>query len=189
MTRAGNGEHHSRCNAKTKTGKRCGRPAGWGTDHVGAGCCKLHGGATPMQRKAAHVQIVEREARRQLEANGYDAIVDPVSELLKLGAEVTAFKDVLRERVTELESWTHRDAKDTEDVKALLAAYERALDRVDRTLTGMLKLDLEARMVRLAEREGETLARVIRLVMADVGLPENPEVGEIVRRRFAEVRA
>jgi hypothetical protein len=25
----------------------CGQKAGWGTDHVGVGACKLHGGATP----------------------------------------------------------------------------------------------------------------------------------------------
>lgn len=28
-------------------GDKCGQTAGWGTDHVGVGACKLHGGATP----------------------------------------------------------------------------------------------------------------------------------------------
>jgi hypothetical protein len=28
-------------------GERCARPAGWGTEHLGFGRCKLHGGATP----------------------------------------------------------------------------------------------------------------------------------------------
>ncbi len=38
------------CGAKTKSsGKPCQRPAGWGTDHVGIGKCKLHGGATPIK--------------------------------------------------------------------------------------------------------------------------------------------
>ncbi len=33
------------CGAKTKgTGDPCKNPAGWGTDHVGEGRCKLHGG-------------------------------------------------------------------------------------------------------------------------------------------------
>ena len=27
--------------------ERCARPAGWGTQHLGFGRCKLHGGATP----------------------------------------------------------------------------------------------------------------------------------------------
>jgi hypothetical protein len=34
-----------RCPATNRDGERCGHPAGWGTDHVGEGCCKHHGGA------------------------------------------------------------------------------------------------------------------------------------------------
>lgn len=32
------------CGAKTRAGTPCKRPAGWGTNHVGTGRCKLHGG-------------------------------------------------------------------------------------------------------------------------------------------------
>jgi len=32
------------CGAKNRAGDPCHRPAGWGTDHVGYGRCKLHGG-------------------------------------------------------------------------------------------------------------------------------------------------
>lgn len=32
------------CGAKTRAGTPCKRPAGWGTNHVGSGRCKLHGG-------------------------------------------------------------------------------------------------------------------------------------------------
>lgn len=32
------------CAAKTRAGTPCQQPAGWGTDHVGSGRCKLHGG-------------------------------------------------------------------------------------------------------------------------------------------------
>jgi len=34
------------CNATTRDGDPCQLPAGWGTDHVGEGRCKLHGGST-----------------------------------------------------------------------------------------------------------------------------------------------
>lgn len=34
------------CGGKTRSGSPCKRPAGWGTDHVGTGKCKLHGGAS-----------------------------------------------------------------------------------------------------------------------------------------------
>lgn len=35
------------CGAKTRAGTPCKRPAGWGTNHVGTGRCKLHGGRSP----------------------------------------------------------------------------------------------------------------------------------------------
>lgn len=35
-----------KCGAKNRSGKACGKPAGWGTDHVGTGRCRLHGGAS-----------------------------------------------------------------------------------------------------------------------------------------------
>lgn len=38
---------HDKCGATGKqSGAPCGRPAGWGTDHVGTGRCKLHGGVS-----------------------------------------------------------------------------------------------------------------------------------------------
>ena len=42
MTKQPHGKKY--CGAKTRAGTPCRRPAGWGTDHVGEGRCKLHGG-------------------------------------------------------------------------------------------------------------------------------------------------
>ena len=42
------------CGAKTRAGTPCTQPAGWGTDHVGWGRCKLHGGATPTGHRSPH---------------------------------------------------------------------------------------------------------------------------------------
>lgn len=35
-----------KCGAKTKAGKKCQHPAGHGTDHVGSGKCRIHGGTS-----------------------------------------------------------------------------------------------------------------------------------------------
>ena len=35
------------CEAKNRQGKPCKLRAGWGTNHVGHGRCKLHGGKSP----------------------------------------------------------------------------------------------------------------------------------------------
>jgi len=44
------------CGAKTKSGKTCERPQGWGTWHPGQGKCKLHGGASPSGPRSMYVQ-------------------------------------------------------------------------------------------------------------------------------------
>ena len=43
---------HARCGAETSDGDQCGLPAGWGTDHVGQGCCKYHLGAAREKKGA-----------------------------------------------------------------------------------------------------------------------------------------
>ena len=40
-----------KCGAKTRAGGSCKREAGWGTDHVRSGKCKLHGGALVTAQK------------------------------------------------------------------------------------------------------------------------------------------
>jgi hypothetical protein len=39
-----------RCDARTRKGTFCSHPAGYGTDHLGRGRCRYHGGSTPSQR-------------------------------------------------------------------------------------------------------------------------------------------
>jgi hypothetical protein len=41
------------CGAAGRQGRPCQKPAGWATDHVGTGRCKLHGGSTPNHVVAA----------------------------------------------------------------------------------------------------------------------------------------
>jgi len=42
----------ARCGAETSDGDSCGLPAGWGTDHVGEGCCKYHLGSAEGKKGA-----------------------------------------------------------------------------------------------------------------------------------------
>lgn len=54
------------CGAKTRRGTPCKKPAGWGTDHVGIGRCKLHGGATPIKH-GLYSTVTEARRRELLE--------------------------------------------------------------------------------------------------------------------------
>lgn len=75
------------CGARKRQGPGvCKQVAGWGTDHVGAGRCKLHGGATPIKHGLR--STIERPDIRQL-VEHYLADPDPLNlmpELAKLRA-------------------------------------------------------------------------------------------------------
>lgn len=47
------------CDATARDNTPCGLPAGWGTNHVGEGRCKLHGGASPHVEDAIERRLLE----------------------------------------------------------------------------------------------------------------------------------
>src|SRR5438105_5941001 len=49
------------CNAKKRNGEKCRNASGKGTDHVGIGRCRFHGGSTRTHR--AHAVRVEAQQR------------------------------------------------------------------------------------------------------------------------------
>ena len=75
----------------------CRRPAGWGTDHVGIGACKLHGGTTSSHRKRAAVVAMAR----QVSEWGGRIDVTPPEALLELvqgkAAEVAYWNQLVAE--------------------------------------------------------------------------------------------
>ena len=145
----------------------------------------MHGGRAPQVVAAARTRIVEAQAARQLRAEGYEPSVNPVEELLSLGAEVTALKDVLRARVADLSDpeWVTTSKLAVEDVAAIVRAYERALDRCERTLTTMLRLDLEQRRIHLTERDSEAIWRAIGAGLAAIDASDRAQT---FRAAFAE---
>jgi hypothetical protein len=58
------GEDSRYCGAKTRSGGSCKRPAGWGTDHVGTGRCKLHGGKSTGAKSIEGKQKVSQNAKK-----------------------------------------------------------------------------------------------------------------------------
>ena len=80
-----------KCGAKKKQGPgRCTQRAGWGTDHVGQGKCKLHGGATPI-RSGIYSDIKRTELRKLIEEHAKNP--DPLNILPELAAARALFQD------------------------------------------------------------------------------------------------
>lgn len=82
------------CGGRKRQGEgTCTRPAGWGTDHVGVGPCKLHGGNNRV--KHGRYSRIKRSALRHLIAE-YEADPDPLNILPELAAERALFVDFIQ---------------------------------------------------------------------------------------------
>lgn len=150
-------------------------------------CAQRHGGSAPQVRQAAVVVVEERRARSLLQRLGEpEPIGHPVHELLKVTAEARAFHQVLAERLAELSTLELKDTFGVERERAVVLLYERSLDRIARILTDMLKLDLQARALRLDEQHARDIMGAISEALRRAGLGEREAE---VRRHLRDVLA
>lgn len=168
----GHADGPPRCGAKLRQRPGfCRKQAGWGTTHLYEGRCRLHGGNTRTQVVAAERQIVQGRARQLLGELGHaEPVTDPAGELQRLAGEVLAMKDAAAVLVGRLESPRYIGANGTEQLRAEVAVYERAVDRAARLLGEMVRMGFEERQVRLAEAQGTLVAAVLDGAMDDAGL-------------------
>jgi len=198
----------ARCGSRTRqTDDPCGLPAGWGTEHVGVGQCRKHGGNTTNARIHAQRILAEDAARRfgvEVETTADAALL---RELAAVNGEVMFY----RARVSELpreamtfgvtrREYAHAgenpEAGDLNETEmhtrpnvwiTLLHQTEKHLAELAAT---MIKLGIERRSVEVAESQGAALYKVVILVVGDLGVrPDDPRLAEILPRRFRELAA
>lgn len=205
MTGDGNSKgHDSRyCGSRKKQGEgTCTRPAGWGTNHPGWGCCKLHGGCTQT--------VAEGAAREQIKAAvvtyGLPVDIDPTEALLQEVRHTAGHVAWLRQRIAELEQealiWNRAEEVEktaTEfpgiDVTSKAAPhvwidlYHRERKHLIDVCKAAIAAGIEERRVRIAEAQGNLLADVIRGILSDLQLtPEQQaRVPEVVPARLREM--
>lgn len=157
------------CGARNRRGSLCRKPLGWGTDHVGQGRCKLHGGASPI-RHGRYSQIQRAEIRELYEKHAADP--DPLDMLHEVAMARAFFEDfvnrydVWREAILAWwQSWAlARRPWTVEQVQALRAIVDDFEDAV-RATSG-----------ELTERQGSglTLARELLEQLAQGGIEGRP---------------
>ena len=158
------------CGARKRQGEgTCRHPAGWGTPHPGTGRCKLHGGNTANHRTAA----TEIQARRELARLNLPPVEDPLTELARVAAEVVAWKDAIGAKVNELTELRYKAGEGGEQLRSEVALWERALDRCERFLTAMARLNIDERLARISEAQAAAVIAAIA-VACDV-LRATPE--------------
>lgn len=169
-----------KCAARKKGGGECTLPAGWGTNHYGIGRCKLHGGSTPNQVKAAASQEMRTLLGRPLEINPLDGLL----WCIKIRAGEVHW---LSEEIAKLdeEDWVH----DTIAGKTLhhwVRERAAAMNDLARWSQMAVSLGIAERAVKLAETYGEMLARLIQGILADLDLNElqRAEAPKVIRKHL-----
>ncbi|HSR53819.1 MAG TPA: hypothetical protein VLV83_23580 [Acidobacteriota bacterium] len=92
------------CDARTRSGGRCKKSAGWGTEHVGQGRCRLHGGSTPI--KNGLYSTIKNERIRELMEEMKDAPWKGLEEDVRLcRALIRDFVERYEEYMEALVAW------------------------------------------------------------------------------------
>jgi hypothetical protein len=152
------------CHAQKKSdGKPCERPAGWGTDHVGVGRCKLHGGATP---GASRREFTEAQAVMALTRLGHPVPIDPASELLNQVSVSAARVKALAYQYELLSDDGSQRARDK-----VLGQWNNERERLMKACKWAIEAGIARRQVELAERQGTVMVGIISNVLVKLGLP------------------
>ena len=136
-----------RCTAtSSRTGERCKqRPITGGT------VCVTHGGRAPQVVAKAKERVLEAKVAGELTKRGWEPLTDPLHAYADLAGEVWAWKELCREQAATLATWDYRDDKAAQDIRPLIAVYERSLDRARGTLVDMMRLGIDHAALKLAQ--------------------------------------
>lgn len=183
-------EGHGKCGAKTRSGGECKRPAGTGTDHVGIGRCKHHGGSTPNHVKAAN----KTKAEIAVATYGLAREIDPhaalIEELHRTAGHVAWLADLIGQFNTdkELIQTAYSEHGSVDSPAVWVEMYDRERKHFASVAKTCISVGIEERRVKLAEQQGELMAQVIRGLLSDLNIPLTEEVQQVVRRNLTLIQ-
>lgn len=179
----------SQCVATAKgTGRRCERDAIQGGE-----VCIMHGGKAPQVQRAAKRRLAEGRARRHLDEVDVEPIDNPIAAFRDLVSEAVSLKDLLASHVASLDNLRVTDARQGEQVRAEVAAYERAMDRAGRLLSQWVGLGLQELWIvqqeKLTSDQAGLAASLAYVTFADEELDLTTEQRAVAVRVLAEYAA
>ena len=170
----------TQCGARTRAGGRCKR-----APMAGATRCRLHGGASPQARQAARLRLVERQALAVIDRERIAPMVDPLSALQQLAGEALRLKEYFGERLEALRYEGHAG----EQLRSEVALFERALDRAQKFALDLAKLDIDERLVRVSEAQGEMLAQAVMAALVTCGLSDRLDLRAAIADELRQAAA
>lgn len=205
MTDVPEGRDSRLCGAKKRQGEGdCRRPAGWGTNHVGEGPCKLHGGSTPTVSRGARLTLVDRKARELMATYGLPIEISAeqgiLEEVHRTAGHVAWLQDVVRNLEPEDLVWGITQKKsggedwgttEAAEPNVWLKLYREERAHLAKVCADAIRCGIEERRVKLAEQQGQLVANVIRAILGDLDLTaeQQARVPDVVPRHLRNLAA
>lgn len=175
---------HEPCGAKTRSGGPCVQVAGYGTDHVGIGRCKFHGGSTPNHERSAQLILAERACDRlgiPIETDGVQALTNRLWETEGDLAFYRAQVQSLGEDVIDTETGPAGAHKQVPH--AMIVLYHEAEERNAKIAAACIKAGIEEAQLRIDQVKAQ---EVFRCVMAALTVMDLAGRFEEFRHAFAD---
>jgi hypothetical protein len=172
-----------RCTGTNKeSGERCRKGHG-----PGGKVCEVHGGATGQNRAASEGRVVEAELVNLATDLVGKPVGNPLTELSKLAGRARAWMELLEARVQALlddepEYGEEADGKKErgiryrggagEQTRAEVQLYERAMAQLGTLLTAIARLNIDARLAAITERQAEAVIAALEAGLTAAGVSE-----------------
>jgi hypothetical protein len=115
---------------------------------------------------------------------------NPLEELQKLAGRVLAWEKAIGEMVNRLTDIRYESEHGGEQLRAEVALLERAMDRCERVLVAMARLNIDERVVRISERQAALVVDVLKGALDDLGIDRREEeVRKVMAKRLRLVAA
>jgi len=170
-----------KCTGKRSDGTACSAYA-----INGMTVCWAHGGKLPRVKAKAAQNVTEQKARAMLARLDVVPVADPLEQLALLAGQVLAWRDVMAEQVNALSSLRYEAVGENgtgEQLRAEVALWERSLDRCERVLVNIARLDLGAKMAAISEAQFRLMEDALTVAFAEAGL--DLESADRARHAFA----
>lgn len=176
-----------RCVAHNRAGKPCGRFA-----IKGGTVCATHGGSIQRVKAAARRRLAEQVARQQLAELEVEPLGNPLDELLALAAREKAIEAWFAAKVSalDLDDMRYRSDHGLEQLRAELALWERARDRLGRWLGSLIRLGLDEKKARLTEVQARIIGDMFETLLDRLELSyEQRRVAPTIMRELLSIEA